>query len=211
MNTIFINLLAMGILFFAQQATAQKDNQRRFSASIVAGTNVSQIDGDNDAGFNQLGLNLGGRVNIFLAKRWDVSTEILFSQKGSQSVFTRGQPRNMQCRLNYVEIPVQVNFKDWEISDIDNGGSYMRMVFGAGFSYARLLGGSLVLNGIEEDLARFKNSDISILFTGSAYINRNWAINAGWSRSIISTTNASAGWGGAVNRSIILRLFYTFQ
>ncbi len=222
MKIILIQLLLAGFCLglFINNAQAQKERQRRFSASVVLGANVSQIDGDGEAGFNQLGLNAGGRANIYLAKRWDISTEILFSQKGSQSDFVRGVPRNMQCRLNYVEIPVQVNFKDWEISDIDNGGSYMRMVFGAGLSYGRLLGGYSVIGGAEQDMAQFKTSDISILFSGTAYLNRHWGINIGWSRSVISTTvnspanpwlNSSNPNGSAVNRSILLRLFYTFQ
>lgn len=222
MKTTFFQLfLAVScLIYFSNSTFAQKERQRRFSASIVAGTNISQIDGDGEAGFNQLGLNVGGRANIYIAKRWDISTEILFSQKGSQSAFVRGQPRNMQCRLNYVEVPVQINFKDWEISDIDNGSSYMRMVFGAGMTYGRLLGGSYVVGGAEQDIAQFKNTDISILFSGTAYINRNWGINIGWSRSVVSTTvnsplnpwlNSSNPNGSAVNRSIILRAFYTFQ
>jgi Outer membrane protein beta-barrel domain len=222
MKIIFINFLIISAFFglIIEQTVAQKDKQKRFSASVVMGANVSQIDGDGEAGFNQLGLNLGGRANIYLAKRLDISTEILFSQKGSQSAFVRDQPRNMQCRLNYVEIPLQINFKDWEISDNDNGNSYMRIVFGAGMTYGRLLGGSYVIGGVEQDMAQFKNSDISILFTGTAYINRHWGINLGWSRSLISTTvNSSANrWisgnnanGAAVNRNIILRIFYTFQ
>jgi len=59
---------------FTSSAHAQKyyeDDYRTFFGGLLLGTNFSQVDGDNYAGYNKTGLNVGGimyaRLNTDLA------------------------------------------------------------------------------------------------------------------------------------------------
>jgi len=54
-----------------------------FQASVLLGTNFSQIDGDELQGFHKVGLNGGIRVVAKLNDRWRIGPEILYSQRGA--------------------------------------------------------------------------------------------------------------------------------
>jgi hypothetical protein len=202
--------------FFLASATikAQRDNGT-FEATAIAGFNMAQIDGDQDGGFNKLGLNLGGRVGVGLSKKFEVALELLFSQKGSQNRYVRGVPRNLQCTLNYIEIPLEFSFRDWEVTNSETQEKYMRIYFSAGASYSRLVGGKLQIGGIDEGIDRFRTNEIMMMFSGSVFITRHWGFNLRWSRSLTSitdnsTSSSSGGWGKAVNRMITIRALYKF-
>lgn len=208
----FFSLLLL--LAGAMQAQAQANKpQRTFSGTAVAGFNMSQIDGDAHAGYDKLGLNIGGRIGIGLAKKVEMTLEILYSQKGAQSKFVRGQPRTLSCRLDYIELPVEVHFRDWQITNPETQESYMRVRFGAGLSYSRLMGGKLDVDGLEQDMDRFRDHDLMMMFSGTFYFTRNWGLNLRWSRSLLSITNVttqSSLWPNAVSKQISLRAFFTF-
>ena len=84
-------LLFIAFLCLLGAATAQPSTEgRRFIAGLVAGVNLSQIDGDDLVGYDQIGLNAGARVATVLSPRWQLSMELLFSQQGSRK--TRNDP-----------------------------------------------------------------------------------------------------------------------
>ena len=58
-------------LFAFSNLTAQ-----RFEASVVAGVNLSQLDGDKLNGFHLVGANVGGKVSAILGDRWQLSMEM---------------------------------------------------------------------------------------------------------------------------------------
>jgi hypothetical protein len=66
----FLFLLLCNIQLFAQESEV-----RTFNATIIAGINASQIDGDFTAGYNKIGLNVGAKAGILLAKRWETGFE----------------------------------------------------------------------------------------------------------------------------------------
>lgn len=101
-----------------------------FRASLLAGGNFSQIDGDELFGYHQLGLNAGLRVVAVLNERWRVGPEILFSQQGARrnSNSLNVSPFD-EFRLNTLEVPLMVYFKDWRLT-AEAGLSYQNL-----FSY----------------------------------------------------------------------------
>ena len=181
-----------------------------FSAAAILGVNLAQIDGDAEFGFNKFGLNVGGRVGVSFTKRFETALEILFSQKGSVSKRIEGMPRTLQCNLNYIEIPIEFAYKDWEIFDKENNTSYMRLQFAAGISYNRLFGGKLLTDGFEQDMDRFKDNELMMRFGGTVYFTEHLGLNINWARTIGSITNSNnnGGWGNAVNRMITVRFLY---
>jgi hypothetical protein len=181
------NIILVLVFFQSCMLFAQAPEQRTFSATIIAGFNASQIDGDQTAGYNKLGLNLGARAGVILSKRWETSFEILFSQQGAQTPFLKGVRRSFKCHLNYISVPFLVYFKDWEIVNANNQ-LYQRFWFGAGISYNRLMGGYIDdLNGkifVADITANpfFKNH-VTMMADVNFFFTRNWGVNLRYERA----------------------------
>jgi hypothetical protein len=138
----FSTLLALIIcMFFAHDAEAQrygkKKQQSRFSAGVLLGVNLTQIDGDLYTGFNKAGLRGGLEGNIFLSNLLDLNVGLLYVQKGSRTnsniTFASSDiPPNTEIHLDYMEVPFLLSFK---FGNKDSNG----YIFDIGFSYARLI------------------------------------------------------------------------
>ena len=122
----------LGVLvIFSLQARAQ-----RIQGAIIAGGNLSQVDGDEIFGFNKLGFNGGLAAIVPFGKSMQLSIETLYSQKGSyqgkqyEDVDSAGNVTTGEYKVNldYVEVPVLFMYND---KDIITGG--------VGFSYGRLV------------------------------------------------------------------------
>ncbi len=126
---LFISVIICGI-------TSESIGQIIKGEAIV-GLNMTQVEGDEVHGFKKPGFHIGAGALIPFSKKWDVSMEVTFNQKGatqrdqyvdtlpSGDVLT-GQ---YKLRLNYLEIPVLVHFTDKDF-----------LTIGAGFSWGRLVG-----------------------------------------------------------------------
>jgi hypothetical protein len=182
-------IIILSFLLIQSSIMVAQPQKRTFNATIVAGLNASQIDGDNTAGYRKLGLNVGARADILFAKKWQTGFEILFSQQGSQSQLVKGNPRNYYCHLNYIEVPLLIHFKDWEIVNEKNQ-TYHRFHFGVGASFNRLMGGKVLNNGILEfegnqlfDPGNFRKNHVMLMADINFYFTRNWGINLRYERS----------------------------
>lgn len=108
-----------------------------FFAGAVLGANYSQVDGDNFAGYFKMGLNTGLITFAKFSNHIAGSVELLYSPKGSKASGTQ-VPRlandrstvltDYKIQLNYLEVPVLLNF-------FDKRGNH----FGAGISYNQLV------------------------------------------------------------------------
>jgi hypothetical protein len=112
-----------------------------FTGGLVAGMNFATLDDDEDRPYDKLGANLGGVVFTRLREHLDISMEMLYSQKGEKSnqLTPTGTPgvnfTYIYDRLNYVEIPVMLNY-------VDRFNDH----YGVGFSYGRLVNSTEILN-----------------------------------------------------------------
>ncbi len=122
---------------------------QRIKGYGIAGMNLTQIDGDEVYGFKKIGFNGGLGATFPFNKNWSVSLEVLFSQQGAKqkpqyndvhipdstivgddtiyfdNVFNGAYKLN----LNYVKVPVLVQYTDRD-----------RITAGVGFSYGQLVG-----------------------------------------------------------------------
>jgi len=192
-------------------AQADKNDERRFTASIVAGVNISQIDGDEDGSYSKAGFNGGARGGVRFGKRMELCTEILFAQKGSYV-----DRIDKLYHLDYVEVPVLFYYKDWEATD-KKDRKYMRVMVGAGVSYSRLLNATIKQYGVRlNDTPGFEDpflkNDFMVIIDANFFIFRNWAINVRWARSLVTIVKAPLRQNitYAINRSIIIRAVYKF-
>lgn len=147
--------VVLSILFslIPDESSAQ---ERRFRGGVLLGFNASQIDGDELWGYNKAGLNLGGRFLAILNPRMDLSMDLLYSQRGSQSQLTldNSVPLN-RYNLHYFEIPFIFHFKDWAAVSTEEETFY-RVEATAGLAYSRLIRARMYNNPFEgrEDLLR---------------------------------------------------------
>ena len=194
-------LLFSGILFF------QKNNiqAQTFEGGLIVGFNLSQLDGDDLVGWNRIGLNVGGRVAINPYEQWKINLDLLFSQKGSSATPEQFSSYD-KVRLNYVEIPLQVNFMDW----LDEDGFY-RLHFLAGFSYSQLVSFKVLRqDGTDTtDLEDYKNWNANLQIGATYFLNENFGINGQYSLGLLSVDN-DPGAGFFRDRALTFRGIYMF-
>lgn len=92
------------------------NGERKFTGGLILGGNATQVDGDYLNGYHKLGFNAGAIACVNFAKQFGVSLELLFSQKGSNSVTTRESPyfgtyfARYTISLNYAEMPLMFHY-----------------------------------------------------------------------------------------------------
>lgn len=157
--------------------------QNRFRGGIVAGFNAAQLNGDAAAGYHKVGLNVGVKALIELKGRFDMSTELLFSQRGART--TENQAFiNRSCTLNYLEVPILLNIRDWK-KVTEDGIDYYKVSLSLGISYGRLFKATSNPTFTHTTvLDKFNNTDISIVGGVNYQANRNWGFSLRMTRSI---------------------------
>ena len=155
--------------------------QQRFQAGIVLGVTAAQINGDNSAQFNKLGLTAGLKVNTVLTEKSDFVLEILLSQRGSQTeLFPQAGALQQTIHLNYIQVPLLFNYKDWWDEDDD----YYKMHFQGGFSYSRLFSTRFDNSPLEEAGPFFRRDDISWMGGITFFANEHLGFFIRYNRSI---------------------------
>lgn len=110
---------------------------------VIGGFNLSKIEGDRVNNgiirFNKPGLVGGLGVQVPTWGNFDISLEVLFTQKGA---YRRNGPYpdsvpSYKTSLNYAEVPVLIQYTDRD-----------RITIGTGLSYSRLVGIKWIKNGI---------------------------------------------------------------
>lgn len=188
------------VLFFLLLAFGADVNAQVFRASLLAGTNVTQIDGDDLSGFNRFGFNAGMRVVAVLNDRFRIGPEILFSQIGSSRGAKELNVSDFdKVSMNTVEVPVMLYFKDWKITAE------------AGLAYQRLFNYSIV-NSAGEDITEdipFRDDLLNFQAGVTFYASPNWGFNFRWSKHLtdIEANNDNLTLKG---RSLSFRVVYTF-
>lgn len=185
----------------------EKDDFRRFSATILAGINLAQMDGDGVAGYKKIGANVGARGGITFSRRIELSLEILYSQKGS---FER-KMTDVHYDLHYVEVPLEINLKEWFATDAKER-EYSRIVVGGGFAYNQMVFGSYKNMGvkIDEELDKMRKHSVVFQFTGTFFFTRSLGLNIRWSRGLYSLYKKSAGRDPLIPHQLTIRLAYRF-
>ena len=95
---------------------------QRFKGGVMAGLNVSQIDGDSWAGYNKAGLVGGAFVYTDFTDKWGAQMEIRYAAKGSASPKYYGS--SIKFRLQYIEIPLVTTFKPLKYLAFQGGLSF---------------------------------------------------------------------------------------
>ncbi len=207
-------LLTLLLILAATSAEAQ-----RIRGFVSSGLTLSQIEGDELKGFTKWGYTggVGAIASLDRYNDWRISIEALFSQRGSYN--NTGDPYSLSLRLDYVDIPVMLHFRDpW-------GG----MILGLGVNYSRLVqqpNGKLLFNPNyfypDTNDMQFLNNDLAVVADLRFTIWRGLQFNIRWQHSVIavkrewtfteiySDTRTHSWDNDAYNNSLSFRLIWVF-
>jgi hypothetical protein len=163
-------------------------SQSLFHAGPVLGLSASQINGDQLAGYDKLGLTGGLRVTGALKERAEASIEFLYSQRGAQTELIKRQySPNYSLSLNYLEVPLQWHYKDWLVEGETEAENYYKVSFNGGFSWARFLGSKVNdedgwFSGVAPEFIR--KNDFSLLIGANFFVNRHLGFTFRYVRSL---------------------------
>lgn len=204
---MYIKLLKCILVLCCCCLLNQESFGQRFRAGLVAGINLAQLDGDDLAGYNKFGFNVGGRVTTSLQDKWDISLELLFSQKGSKLSTKDGFSAYDRIHLSYAETPIVVTFSDW----LEEEEEYYRININAGLSYARLLNFEVTqFDGADiSDSRNYKRNNVNILIGATYFINKNIGANfrASWA---IFNLEETQNFDPLKSKSLSFRVLYMF-
>ncbi len=172
---MYRKVLLIGVLIIIVQFA-----QAQFKGGLYFGVNGTQVDGDKLAGFYKLGANLAAAVEYPIGEHMGIGMEISFSQKGSQTKWQQGIPRQYFLKLDYIEVPLMLNYHD---------NKKVTLSAGVGIN---------ALTNFKEEIVNFNpyltyshirklnKSDVEFKAGGSYQLNKHWMINILYSYSIIS-------------------------
>ena len=105
--------LYIAIVLFFSFIGMGKIQAQSFNGGVIAGATFCQVDGDNYAGFHQLGFTAGFFANLPLSDYWSAQLELKYSLLGAHSSDKEVSeyyytPYNL--RLHYAEIPLMIRY-----------------------------------------------------------------------------------------------------
>ncbi len=134
MRNYLKTIILSSFLFFTEGVFAQA----RFKAAALVGINLSQIDGDHQQGYRKRGVSLGLDGSIYIRPNFDISTQLLFNQKGAQPSRENKNTHNLALNyfsLYYSEVALILNYHFFA----NPTKQYYTRSFFIGLSYGRLL------------------------------------------------------------------------
>lgn len=179
---------------------------------IISGFNITQVDGDEYAGYKKFGLHVGGTAIIPLKNNFSLGLELLYNEKGSyEKPLGSLDTLEYTLRLNYAEVPIMIRYIDKDLAGL-----------GLGFSYGRLVNAKEWENGIRSQWSTptgpYKTEDYSVIAEAffkvygglKANIRYSYSMYRLRTREFYTGTN-SAETRHQYNNSITFRLMYIFK
>jgi hypothetical protein len=209
--TAFRFILFFLILFLFDQVGFSQ----AFKGEIIGGFNLSQVDGDETAGFKKLGWNTGLGVELPVYKNWSISFETLYTQKGSKlkKQYNDSLDGSYFLKMNYAEVPLMIQYTDNKFISAGAGVSWGRMVAIEEWKHGYRVDSVTLLDG------PFKRDDFEIFGDFRFRIYKNLKINARYSyslqklatRRVIDSMTGSPNMRNFYNNLWSIRLIYTLN
>jgi hypothetical protein len=185
---------------------AASGQEYKFNAGIIGGLSTSQVDGDQLAGYDKVGIKAGAFVNRKFSEHVSLQMELLFIQKGSRKPINTDDNSYFIMRLNYIEVPLVFRFQ------------FSKKIIGeAGPSVATLVSSEESDEvGVIKSRPEFKKFDYLVNGGGYYKLSDNWLFNLRFSYSIFpirpfDTARPYAFFDrGQFNNVLALALHYQF-
>lgn len=152
-----------------------------FKAYLATGLNASQIEGDKDAGYNKVAVNTGIGVGFNLSQQWFLSTEFLYSRRGSRNAFISDMSEaSGQIVLDYIDLPIIFRLGDW----YQEKENYNKVWIEGGASVGRLINARIDGSNMPEIVDEFLSTDVSLIGGLGYNINQHFFVNLRYTRSL---------------------------
>lgn len=155
-----------------------------FYGGIIAGTTISQVDGDNYGGYHKISPLIGVFVRNTYNDKWGTSIGLEYKRKGSREVQKNEYhelTRLYNLSFDYIEVPVLVSYK---MKSIGIPGLFKYtfpndLFIDFGFSYAYLISSKEEINGSIDPTAKpFRKYEFADHLGINYRLNDHWI--AGW-------------------------------
>ena len=183
----FFSLRTIGLVALLTAGTAASITAQRFEAGLIAGLNACQIDGDELAGFDKVGLTGGVKTVMIFDSPFRVNMEFLYSERGSRpDVLQPEYDPPVHVKLKYAELPIYISYGDWWQEE----GKYYKVDIYGGFSYGRLISASTYDYYHSPDMSidlivpYFNENDISWLIGIDYRMSQHWGVAGRYTRGI---------------------------
>lgn len=214
---ITLLIVVLGLALVKTNAQSYyKEDERTFYGGLSAGAVFSQLDGDNFAGYHKVGLTGGAIVYAQVARRIAPSLELLYTQKGAISNTEKNavnvRVNDYKLKLNYMEVPVLLNYFDKRKSH-----------FGAGFSYSQLISAQETTRTtpalpatVNLDHYPFRKYDINAIASVNLHLKKGFFLNIRYQYSLVSVREkwypdlGRTSAGGQYNNFWAFRFMYIF-
>ena len=124
MKRVFLILSVLALLAFGSTRTFAQS----FNAGLIVGPTFCQVDGDNYAGFHQLGFTAGAYANLPVEDYLSVQMELKYSLLGAHSSDKEVNEyyyNPYSLRLHYAEIPLMLQYN---LGALRVGGRYLDFI-----------------------------------------------------------------------------------
>lgn len=179
LKKIFLFLFACIILAIPCDAQRRhtKKVDKRFSAGIVGGITMSQIDGDLYQGYDHSALTGGLKISAFIHDKLSFDVNFLYVQKGAsieneEIEFRASYAKDRWIHLDYIEVPFLLTLKPH--------GSQSKLFFEGGVSFGKMIQTTIVENvrdftdiSYEVLSSDFNSTDISAITGIGSYLTKN--------------------------------------
>lgn len=177
----------MVLLLFSLNSKSQS-----FYGGIIAGTTISQVDGDSYGGYHKISPLGGIFVRNAFNDKWGMIAGIEYKRKGSKEIKKNDYEitRIYNLSLDYIEVPIMVSRN---IKQLGLPGVFMLdipndLYFDFGFSYAYLINSKEETNGIISQPSRqFRKYEIANHIGLNYRLNQNWLVCWRFSYTFILT------------------------
>ena len=133
-----------------------------FSGGLLGGLIVSQVDGDAYDGYRKFGIQAGAYSSYSFNDKWGFTMEFKYIQKGSSKTDKKDPYSDFKIKLNYIDIPVLLNYNYNE-----------KLIFGTGLSYGLLVNAE-VQDGagvVPEEYLSYHDYDINAIIQVKYFLN----------------------------------------
>ncbi len=149
-------ILSVTALIILQPHSA---NAQKIMGALIGGVNATQVDGDEVYGYKKFGLNLGAAAIIPITGNWSVTLENIYSEKGAHQRprFIDSLDGSYDLKLNYLDVPVLIQYTDKDIVTFGLGASWGGLVKISEQRNSIPMPGTTLTSGI------YRSSDINFL------------------------------------------------
>ena len=199
-------VIIIAATLLATLATGNLAAQNRFDASVFAGLNMGQIDGDGAGHYNNPGLRAGVGTSWDIGGGWRPVVELAYTQKGS---FVGEY--NRRLRAAYVELAAMMSYNFWD--------ERVRLAAGVApgvMVHAKVTNGDAI---DQPSTDNFATGDWLPVTLSARYLaGRHLGLEVRWQYSMLSVTkeNGSGTYRifrsnkGAFHRLVTFGITYTF-